>query len=123
AADVAVEMNVVQRELRRLDLERIFFAEIAQILQVRVPVQRVVVEVHLRVERQQIAGLRDDERIDLDERRVGGDERFVQRRREPDELVHLRAVEIDGEPELPRLERDEADARLDVHTDDFLRRL
>src|SRR5205823_14030454 len=28
AADVAVEMDVVQRELRRLDLELIFFAEI-----------------------------------------------------------------------------------------------
>ena len=40
-------------------------------------VERVVVEVHLRVEREQVAVVGDDERVDLDERRVGGDERLV----------------------------------------------
>ena len=107
-------MDVVERELRGFDFERIFLAEVAQFADVGVPVQRVVVEVHLRVERQQIAGGGDDQRVDFDERRVGGEKRLVERRRQLDELVHLRPVEADREPELPRLERHEADARLDV---------
>jgi hypothetical protein len=32
AADVAIELDVVERELRRLDLERVLFAEVAQLL-------------------------------------------------------------------------------------------
>ena len=55
AADRAVEADVVQRELRRLDLERILFGGVAQRLEVLVPEQRVVVEGDLRVEREQVA--------------------------------------------------------------------
>ena len=51
AGDVAVELDVVQAELRGFDFERIFFVQIAQFDQVLVTEQRVVVEVDLRVER------------------------------------------------------------------------
>ena len=46
------------------------------------PEERVVVEGHLGVEREQVAAGGDDQRIDLDERRVGADERVVDAPRE-----------------------------------------
>ena len=80
AADRAIELDVVQRELRRLDLERLLLADVAQLLDVRMAVERVVVEVHLRVERQQAPVFGHDQRIDLDERGVGALERLVDAR-------------------------------------------
>ncbi len=91
-------------------------------LLVRVPVEGVVVEVHLGVERQQVAAGGDHERIDFDQRGIGGDERVVQRRHQLDRLVDLRAVEADRKADLPRLERHQPDARLDEDLDDLLRR-
>ena len=79
AADVAIEPDVVERELRGFDFERVFLAQVAQIANVGVAKQRVVVEVHLRVEREQVAALGDDQRVDLEDRRIGGDERLVER--------------------------------------------
>ena len=55
AADVAVELDVVEVELRRLDLERVLLVEVAELLDVGVPEEGVVVEVHLRVEREDVA--------------------------------------------------------------------
>ena len=86
------------------------------------PVQRVVVEVHFRVEREQVAGPGDDQRVDLDHRGIRLDEGFVQRGGQRDELVDLRSVEPDREPDLTRLERHEADPGLDMHADDLLGR-
>ncbi len=116
-------MDVVERELRGLDLERIFFGEVAELFDVGVLVERVVVEVHLRVEREQVARRRDDERVDLDHRRVGGEKRVVQRRRELDELGDLRAVEANRKANLPCLERHDADAGLDIDLRDLVGRL
>ena len=87
------------------------------------PVERVVVEGHLRVEGQQVASGSDDERIDLDERGVGGDERVVERDHHLGGLVRLRAVEAEREGELARLERHEPDAWRDVFLADGVRRL
>src|SRR5438874_6699313 len=113
AADVAVEMDVIEIELRRFDLERILLAEIAQLLDVWMTIERVVVEGHFRVERNEIARGRDDERVDLEERRVRGEIRHVEGRYHADERIHLCAIEADTESELPRLERHDADARID----------
>ena len=55
AADVAVELDVVEVELRGLDLERVLLVEVAQRGEVRVAEEGVVVEVHLGVERQDAA--------------------------------------------------------------------
>ena len=55
AADVAVELDVVEAELAGLDLERVFLVEVAQLDDVLVAEQRVVVEVHLGVEREHVA--------------------------------------------------------------------
>src|SRR5262249_17850156 len=53
APDGSIELDVVQRELRGFHFERLFLAEIAQFLDLRMTIERVVVEVHLGVERKQ----------------------------------------------------------------------
>ena len=59
---VAIELDVVQRELGRLDFERLFLRHVPQFLDVRMAVERVVVEGHLRVEREEVAVFGHDER-------------------------------------------------------------
>src|SRR6185503_1039875 len=49
APDVAVQLDVVEVVFRGLDIERIFLVDVPQRDHVLVPVQRVVVEVELRV--------------------------------------------------------------------------
>ena len=79
AADVAVERDVREVELRRFDLGRILLVEVAHRDDVGMAEQRVGVEVELGVERDHLAVAGDDQRIDLGERRVGLDERAVER--------------------------------------------
>ena len=66
ASDVAVEMHVAEVELRRLGLGGIFFVGIAQLADIRMAEQRIVVERHFRVEADDAVVLRHDQRIDLD---------------------------------------------------------
>ena len=88
--------------------------EVAQVADVRVPKERVVVEVHLGVEGQEIARGGHDERIDLDQRRVGRDEGLVEGRHQLDGLIHLRSVEANGKSELTRFERHQPNTGFDV---------
>ena len=53
-----------------LDLHRVFLAEVAQRHDVGVAKERVIVEVELRVEAEQLTGLGHDQRIDLQEAHV-----------------------------------------------------
>ncbi len=85
-----------------------------------VAIQRVVVEVHLRVEREQVAGLGDDERVDLENRRVGRDEGVVERQHHLDALLERIAAQAEREAELLRLERLQADAWIDEDLVDLL---
>ena len=120
AADVAVEADVVERELRRFDFERILFGQVAQVAQIGMPIERVVVEDDLRVERQQIAALGQDQRVDLDHRRVGLDERLVDRVEQLHQLVGRARAEAHAERQLARLKRDDARARIDLLAQDLL---
>ena len=61
-----------------LDFERIFFGDVAQLLDVLVAEERVVVEVDLAVEREELVVLGGDEGIDLEQRGVGLDEGLVE---------------------------------------------
>ena len=70
AADLAVELDVVQRILGGLGLGGILLVDVAQRLEVLVTLERVVVEVHLGIERDHVARAGDDQRIDLDQRAV-----------------------------------------------------
>ena len=81
AADVAaLELDVVQAVLRGLDLERLLLVEVAQLHELGVAEEGVVVEVDLGVEGEDVARLRDQERVDLDERGVRALEGAVERR-------------------------------------------
>src|SRR5688572_29537917 len=121
AADVAVQTDVVERELRRLDLERIFFADVAQLTQIRVPVEGVVVEAHLGVEREQIATPGQDERVDLEHRRVGVDEGLVDGIEERRQLIRRWPAQTHAKCELTALERDDAGSGVDVLAENLLR--
>ena len=78
AGDGAVELDVVEAELGGFDFERIFFVEIAQFAKILVAEERVVVEGHLGVERDELAVAGEDEGIDFEQRGVGVDERAMQ---------------------------------------------
>src|SRR5690606_9024404 len=67
AADVAVELDVGQVELRGLDLGRIFFIQVAQRHDVGVAEQRVAVEIELGVQGDDIALAVAVQRVDLDQ--------------------------------------------------------
>src|SRR3546814_7088747 len=73
------DLHVVQLVLAGLQLGRILFVLVAQLGDVGVPEQRVVVEVHLGVERHDVAGTGHHQRVDLHQRGVELDERLVDR--------------------------------------------
>ena len=75
-ADVAVEGDVVQVRLLGADVQRLFLRLICHRDDVVVAEQRVVVEVELGIDRQQLAVLGDHQRIDLGQRRIGLHERL-----------------------------------------------
>ena len=80
ARDVAVELDVVEPELAGFDFERLFFVEIAKLFDVLVAIERVVVEIHLRVERVDLVVAGYEERIDFGKRRIRVLECLVQAR-------------------------------------------
>ncbi len=84
----------------------------------RVPEERVVVEVHLRVESDHVARPRDEERVDLGERRVRRDVRLRERDQEADGLLVRLALEAERVRELARLVRLQAPRGLERLLDD-----
>ena len=116
-------MHVAQVELRRLGLGRIFFVGVAQLADIGMTKQPVVVERHLRVEADDAAVLGDHQRIDFDQRRVGLDEGAVERREQRRELADLLVLEAQRERDLARLKRRQPEQRIDRLGDDPLGRL
>ena len=96
-----------------LDLGGILLVDVAQRLDVLVAEQRVVVEVHLGVERDHVARAGDDQRVDLDQRAVELDEGLVEAAHHLDERADLLALEAEAEGELAALEGLEAGGRID----------
>ena len=78
AADRAVERDIVEIELRGLDLLGVFLGLVAQRRDLRMQEQRVVVEVDLGVEADQLLVLGDDQRIDLEQAHVGVDKGLIE---------------------------------------------
>jgi hypothetical protein len=100
-ADVAIEFDeVADALLGGFDLGRILLVFIAQGLDVLVAEEGVVVDVHLGVEGEDAAVLRDDERVDLCERRIAGDEGVVERGHELRRGLHQATGEAEGEAEF-----------------------
>jgi hypothetical protein len=123
AADRAVERDVVEIVLRRGRLAGVLLAGIAHRLQVGVPVQRVVVEVDLPVERHQVAVAGHDQRVDLDQAGVLLMEQPGQAEQQPLERLDLVRRETEREADPTGLVRLDAGRRVDQRRDDLLRRL
>src|SRR5207248_7418409 len=70
AGYVAVKLYVVQVELRGFNLQRLFFIQIAQVQEFLMTIERVVVKIHFRVERDKTLVFRQKERIYLKKRCV-----------------------------------------------------
>ena len=103
AADVPLELDVVQIRLRGLDLERILLVEVAEQLQFGVPFEGVVVKVHFRIERQDPSVLRDHERIDFGKRAIHCLVGSIQRRKEFDAVPERITAEPQGKGQRARL--------------------
>src|SRR3954452_5210927 len=71
AGDRAIQLDVVERVLAGFNLQGILFGGVAQRFYVRMPEQRVVVEVDLGVQREQLVVQGGDERIDFQQRSIG----------------------------------------------------
>src|ERR1043166_3911567 len=121
--DITVELDVVEIKLRRLNLERILFIQIAQVEKIFMTKQRIVVEVDLRVERKQSVVLRQQERIDLHQRRIHLLIRRVERLHELHRLIHKWTRQSESKRELTRLKWLKAYARIDRLFQDFFRSL
>ncbi len=123
AADLTVELDVVQRVLGGLGLGRILLVEIAQRLELLVPLERVVVEIHLGIERDHLARAGHDQRVDLDQRAVELGEGLVEITEQRHELADLLAAQAQREGDLAALEGLEARRGIDRLLDDLLRRV
>ena len=104
AGDVAVELDVVETELAGFDFERIFLVEVAKFFDVLVTVERVVVEIHFRVERIDFIVAGDEEWIDFRKRGVGVFERPVERNHELHGIINQLRRQPEAESETARLE-------------------
>ena len=100
----------------RHPLLRILAREVAQLRVVGVAEQRVVIERDLRVQRLDLPVRRDDQRVDLDQRRLLGDERVVQLRQQCTDRTHDVGVDtgLIGEPAPVKVLK--AEQRVDVQT-------
>ena len=99
--------------MRGLDLERILLGEVAHGGDVGVPEERVVVEVHLGVERDDVAGLGDHQRVDLGQRRVGLDVGLRQRLEQRGRLARGLPFEPETVDHRAGLERQQAEVRIE----------
>ena len=78
AADLAVELDVGEIVFAGFDFGGIFFVQVAQRLDVLVAVKRIVVEIDLGIQADDLAVLGDDQRIDFQQAHILGDEGVVE---------------------------------------------
>src|SRR5262249_51133060 len=114
---------VIELVLGGTTLHRVFLARVAQLGELGMAEQRVVVDVDLGIECHQGLLARHDERIDLDQAQVLLEIQPVERGGERLELPDLRAGESEPEGELTRLMRAEAGSRMNGGGQDLFGRL
>jgi len=123
-ADVAaVELHEVDAALAGQSLLRVARLGVAHAGDVGMPVERVVVDGVLRVERAHHPIRRDDQRVDLDQHRVGLDEGAVGAFDDRTHLLHLGGGDAGGETEPANVERLQPHQRVDVQARQLLGRL
>ena len=113
AAYGSIQFDIVQPIFGCFDLERVLFSEVAQLPDLLVAEQSVVIEGHLGVERQQPPVLCQYEGVDLGKRCVGGFKSAVQRHHERGGLLDAARRQSQAKGELPRLKSLQARARTD----------
>ena len=86
-------------------------------------VERVRVEVHLRVEADHVALARDDERIDLEHAHVFGDEGLVELVDQRHALLHLIALKTERIGDLAPVKAADARRRINIEAQNLFRRL
>ena len=123
ARDVAIQRDVVEVVLARTALHRVLLRGVALFCEIRLPEERIRVDVDLRIERQELALPGDDERIHLDEARILLEVQPVQRHQDRLELAHLLRGEAEPEGELAALVRLQTRRRVHVHGEDLLGRM
>src|SRR5882724_4123360 len=121
AAHTAVQLDVVEPVLRRLDVEGRLLFGVAQGHDLLVAVERVVVEVELGVERHDPPVARHHERVDLGERAVLLEIGAEEVEDQPHAGLELLAAQTQAEGEIPRLEGLEREGRVRALADDLLR--
>ncbi len=105
---------------RRFELGRVLLVLVAQLFDVLVAEERVVVEVDLGVERDHIAGAGDDQRVDLDHRGVERGEGAIHAEHELVAACDLIALEAETEGEPAGVEALHAGGGIDRGAQDFL---
>ena len=120
-ADVSVELDVAEAERARFLLGLFVSRDLFELRKLRLPVERVVVHVELRVARQEGPVFLNEERVDLDERgirlHVDGEELA----RDVRDRVALRLGNAGLERERARLERQQPEQRARPPARDLVR--
>ena len=107
--------------LGRFEFRRVFFILVPHLGNFRLPVKGVVVKIHFRVERDDIAASSHDERIDFDQRRVEFRESLIHSRQKFDSRRNLLSFEAETEGDLAGIKAFHPEDRVDRHLNDFLR--
>ena len=120
AADIAVELDVIEAEFRGFDLEGIFLMDIPEGGDIGVAVEGVVVKIEFGVEGDDALIFGDDEGVDFGERGVGFDRCAGERLEEPGGGRGGGAGESDAEGEVAGLEGEQAAAGIErLFQDEF----
>ncbi len=123
AADVPVKLDVIEVGFRCLHLEGVLLVEITEGSQFGMALERVIVKIHLGVERKDFPAGRDYQRVDL---RQGAIHPFVcaaECRQKPDAILERIARQSQSEREGTRLIRLKSDRPIHPFAQDLLRRL
>ena len=120
AADVAIQRHIVQADFVGDMLALIFLAGIAHFGGVLVPIERVVIEADLGVERHHLAVVGHDQRVDLDHAAVFLHEQVVDTADDLDQLIDLLLGHAHAEAQVTGLVGLHAGSRIDGEGQDLL---
>ena len=118
--DVAVESDIGEIMLRRLNLFRVFFVEIAKLLNVGVLEDGVAIKGYFSIECAEIAILVCDEWVDLNEHGILFPEHLVNAREDTSELFDLFSLKAECEGDLPALVTAKSHSGGDRHSNQLL---
>src|SRR5262249_9792330 len=105
-------MNVAEVEFRRFGLGRVFFIRIAQLTNVRMPKQGVIIKRHFGIKADHVAFFSQYQGIYFDQRGVGFDEGTIKRTQQSAKLSRLLVTQSECKSELAALKGRQTDYRI-----------